>query len=118
MRPREELCDGGRDIGERPGVDHRRLRRPDDSHYRGQRVGLDKFDLQVVVVDLGRGQRGNGMIGQGRLLSGLGPGERYQHPSGPPDSVWDISPHSARKPAAKHAQMHSAKSSLLRDYLD
>ena len=59
-----------------------------------------------------------GMIGQGWLLSGLGPGERYQHPSGPPDSVGDISPHSARKPAAKHAQMHSAKSSLLRDYLD
>jgi hypothetical protein len=34
---------------------------------------------------------------------------------GRPDSVGDISPHSARKTAAKYAQMHGVRSSLIRD---
>jgi len=57
------------------------------------------------------------MIGQGRLLSGLGPVKCSLHPPGRPDSVGDISPHSARYSATKHAQMHSVRSSLIREYL-
>jgi hypothetical protein len=56
------------------------------------------------------------MIGQGGLQFRLGPVKCSLHPPGRPDSVEDISPHNARKPATKHAQMHSVESSLLHDY--
>jgi hypothetical protein len=45
---------------------------------------FDEHDGDLVVVgDLTVGQWRGGMIGQGGLLSRLGPGERSQHPSGP-----------------------------------
>lgn len=73
VRPREQLRNRGCDIGETLGVDHRRAAGQTMRTMAGIASGLDKLNLQVVVVVLAGRQRCDGVIGTlGELLELVG----------------------------------------------
>jgi methionine aminopeptidase len=81
--PGKQLRNRGRDIGETLRINHSRLWRPVNANDGRHAVRLDQLHAEVVVVDLGRSQRRNGMIGQGGLLFRSGPVLELISPSGP-----------------------------------